>query len=153
MLRRFSSKEYGPAITVADLNSRELASRYLEEGYSEFYISLGGVPDSESDWDFLDRYAEEVLVFEGGRQHGRDLEITKFRVFSKKSQARKNFNAIKRAVTGCCDGKGLVTLLSATRYDDIWFSSRALLEFQLWLAWKMDSNDFVCVSPTSDDTD
>lgn len=148
IFRRFSKDGSDATIQVVDLADENNASMYLSGGFSEYYVSLGSIPEGSTDWGFIPRSADELLIFEGGRLLGRDLEITKLRVFSKRSRAKVNFTAIGKAIRARCKQKGLVTLSGAS-YKDIVYSPEIARAYRLRLSLATDSDEFTCSALTS----
>lgn len=147
---RPKSQSFDAAIQTFCLEDENVALTYKDQGYVEYYLSLGSVPQNVHDWGFLNRVADEILVFAGGRLVKRNLELTELRIFSKQSRATANFNAVKKAIRARCTKKGVVTL-RGTHYKNVYYSPEMANEYQWWLSLRMEFEDFRCRPSTPDD--
>lgn len=149
IIRRFSKDGCTPGMKTVDLDDDNIASIYTRGKYCLYYLSLGSVPKESTDWGFTERAADELLEFEGGRLESKDLEMTKLRIFSKKSLANANFRAVKRAISKFCDHKGVVTL-SGENYPKVLLSTEVEKNYRLWLSLGKESDSFICRSAQTD---
>ena len=145
IFRRFQSEGFDARIQQVDLNADHVDEIYSSGKFSEYCLSLGSVPYTFDDWKFMERAANELLVFEGSRVVGRDLEITKLRVFSKKSDAVSNYKQITKSIKERCGKKGLNTL-SGHSVPDVWYDSAIENRYRLRLSFASDDEKFICTS-------
>ncbi|WP_417388332.1 hypothetical protein [Gimesia sp.] len=143
IIRRFSKDEKYAGMKTLDLDDKNNALTYMSGNYCEYYLTLGSVPLTSSDWDFTDRAKAELLVFDGGRLVQNDLEITDLRIFSKFSQAKKNFRAVKKAILDMCDKKGVVTL-SGEHDPGIYLPTTLEKKYRLRFSLNKETDNFIC---------
>lgn len=97
IFRRFRGDGFSSGWRVM-LNDNNLSRIYDSDGYSKIYFSLGAVPSHDTDWEFTDNAAKELLVLSGGKSQGNMLELSDLRVFSKSSTAKKIFNEMTKEI-------------------------------------------------------
>jgi hypothetical protein len=139
IFRRFATADFAATLTVVAIDD-SLERTYLTGGYSEMMLSLDATPNSATDWEFTSRVAEQLIIVEGGRVSGRVLELSRLRIFAKKSRAQGLYKALRKQITGRC-----VKSVHArnTTYDDIYYAGEAALQYHLRLSLAPNAPEFV----------
>ena len=95
-LRRFSPSGFEAGYEACRWDEN-LASKYVEGGYSEIYLTTNkSSPLHKEDWEFTDRELHDLIIIEGGRIWGNELEISYLRVFAKQSNCVPFYRKIRR---------------------------------------------------------
>jgi hypothetical protein len=119
--RRFASSGHAPGYYVPS-EGCDSTSLYLAGGFQEVYLCTSGhAPSQPQDWAFFEREAAHLLVLEGGREAGSDLEAATLRVIAKQSRSARAYAAIRRAVKAR-SRRGLTTVESQTFYPDVFYA-------------------------------
>ena len=86
--RRFIPSGFEAAFEVCTWDE-DLPNKYLNGGYTRMYLTTNNSsPTNPQDWEFSDREQENIIIIEGGRIQGNELEQSYLRVFSKKSNCK-----------------------------------------------------------------
>lgn len=94
--RRYTKTGFEPGIKLIDWTA-DLASNYLEGGYSELYLCLGeAVPKSKDDWDFYERELHNLIEVRGGRMRNNDIQISVLRVLARNSNVKQLYQRLRR---------------------------------------------------------
>ena len=86
--RRFTDSGFDAGFEVCAWGE-DLSNKYINGGYRQIYLTTNNsIPRNPLDWDFLDREQENIIIIEGGRINGNELEQSYLRVLSKKSNCK-----------------------------------------------------------------
>lgn len=102
VFQRFETPRHDAGFTIVDPNT-DVLKLYEEGGYSVAYITLGGLPESPTDWGFIDREQDHLIEIVGAIRRDMDLSITNIRVVSKRSRAKNACELIRRRISRSCD--------------------------------------------------
>lgn len=102
IFRRFTPSGFDARFEVCSWED-DLATKYIEGGYTEIYLSVGGViPNSKQDWGYSDREQENLIIIENGTEKGNELEKAYLRVFSKVTNCKKLYQKIRKRIKSVC---------------------------------------------------
>jgi hypothetical protein len=120
--RRFAPSGFEPGYDSCDWND-DLAAQYLNGGYSEIYLSANNsLPAHRQDWDYSDREAQDLIIVEGGRVCGNEIEMAYLRVFAKQSHCVPLYRKLRSALTDTMN-QGLYA--GRHQYKDTFYSDAA----------------------------
>jgi len=122
--RRFSPSGFPAGFEICSWEE-DLTEKFVQGGFCQIYLTLNKAkPTSGQDWEFPDREEENIIIIEGGRVKGDELEEIYLRVFSKMSNCNKLYQKIRAAIRTKFN-KGLS--VSIHFYKDIFYSSDACM--------------------------
>jgi hypothetical protein len=120
--RRFSPSGFVPGYETCNWNE-DLATKYLDGGHSEIYLSTNNsLPEHQQDWEFPDRELHNLIIIQGGRVCGSELEQAYLRVFAKQSHSVPLYRKLRRTLKNTM-GQGLYA--GRHYYKDTFYSAAA----------------------------
>ncbi|QRK12981.1 hypothetical protein JQX13_24875 [Archangium violaceum] len=144
VFRRFQSNGHEAGLRVVD-PSEDMATIYVNGGYSEVFLTLRERPTQAQDWNFPS-IEEEALSLSGGRSNKQALELWTLQKVAKKSKVGPLFTVLRRTISSHCE-QGMKILGTAQRYDEFYWE-RELAALGLHLKLNLDDERQLIPNPS-----
>jgi hypothetical protein len=139
----FESESAGLEVIASEVVGPDLANDYVERGYSQIYISFGGLPSHERHWAFIEANSARLIELSGFRYRENELELGVVRLLSKTSKVRKEFKDLCERLGGLCLSDVVLTY-GGTEYPEVRCSVESVDAKLVQEIGKEQHPDWVC---------
>ena len=97
VFQRFESDGLEAGVHVVPRGA-DLETMHQEGKYGPIYLSVGGLPQHETDWDFIQRCLDDLINIEPGATAPGQIELSEAYLLAEPSRARQVFDALEREI-------------------------------------------------------
>lgn len=97
VFQRFQSDGFEAGVHVVPRGA-ELETMYREGKFGPIYLSVGGLPRHETDWDFINRFTDDLIRIELGAVAPGQIELSEVYLLGEPSRARQVFDALEQEI-------------------------------------------------------
>jgi hypothetical protein len=120
--RRFTTSGLDSRVEACSWNE-DLPKKYSDGLFSQIFLTCNGsLPTDIKDFEFFERESKNIIVIDGGRIKGDELEKSYLRVISKETSCKPLYQKIRTYIKGKTE-QGL--FVNKTHYKNIFYSTPA----------------------------